>query len=317
MGAGIDPRSRIFVAGHTGLVGSALCRRLHTDGYTSVLTATRAELDLRDQAAVERWFDLNRPEYVFMAAGTVGGIRANATRPAEFIYDNLAMHTAVTHAAYRSGARKLLLLGSACAYPKECPQPITEECLLTGPLETTSEPYALAKIAAMAMGRAYRSQYGCHVISAIPSTLYGPHDNFKVTSAHVLPAMIHRLHQAKIAQVPEVTFWGTGTPLREFLHADDLADACLFLMANYDKATHINIGSGEEIAVHDLALLVRDIVYPEAVVRFDHTAPDGSPRKVLDVSRLHSLGWRHSTPLREGIADTYRWFTKYWTESNI
>ncbi len=317
MGAGLDPHARIFVAGHTGLVGSALCRRLRADGYTSVLTVDRADLDLRNQAAVEHWFLDYQPEYVFMAAGTVGGIRANAARPAEFIYDNLAMQMAVTHAAYRSGTRKLLVIGSSCAYPKDAPQPIVEGALLTGPLEPTSEPYALANIAAMAMGRAYRHQYGCNVISVIPGTVYGPHDNFDLAGGHVLPAMIHRLHQAKLDGAPAVGFWGTGTPLREFVHADDLADACLFLMAAYDDAGHINVGTGEEITIRDLALLIRDIVYPEAVVTFDHVSPDGSPRKVLDVSRLHHLGWRHSTPLSAGIEQTYRWFLEYWTKSNI
>jgi len=317
MGTRIDPHARIFVAGHTGLVGSALCRRLHADGYSSVLTADRADLDLRDQTAVDRWFAEHRPEYVFMAAGTVGGIQANASRPAEFIYDNLAMQMAVIQAAHRSGVRKLLLIGSSCVYPRDCPQPIKEECLLTGPLEPTSEPYALANIAAMAMGRAYRRQYGCRVISVIPGTVYGPHDNFDLASGHVLPAMLHRLHQARVSGTPSVTFWGTGTPIREFLHADDLADACLFLMAEYDEAEPINVGTGEEIAMQDLALLIRDIVYPEAAVTFDHTAPDGTPRKVLDVTRLHRLGWRHTTPLSAGVESTYRWFCKYWTKSNI
>ncbi len=304
----MEHNARIFVAGHNGLVGSALCRRLRTAGFSSVLTVDRGELDLRDQPAVERWFRANRPEYVFMAAGTVGGIMANATRPAEFIYDNLAMQLAVANAAYLTGTGKLLMLGSSCVYPRECPQPIKEEYLLTGPLEPTNEPYALAKIAAIVMGRAYRTQYGCDVISVMPSNLYGPHDNFDVTSGHVLPAMIHRFHQARIRGERALTFWGTGAPLREFLHVDDMADACVFLMAGYDLAALVNIGTGEEISIRELAHLVRDIVHPDATVTFDRVKPDGCPRKVLDVSRLHQLGWRHSISLREGVAQTYAWF---------
>ena len=300
--------ARIFVAGHKGLVGSALCRRLHAAGYTAVLTADRAELDLRDRAAVECWFRDNRPEYVFMAAGTVGGIMANATRPAEFIFDNLAMQIAVAHAAYLSGTTKLLMLGSSCIYPRECPQPIKEEYLLTGPLEPTNEPYALAKIAAIVMGRAYRTQYGCQVLSVMPCNLYGPHDNFDVTSGHVLPAMIHRFHQARLKGERALTFWGTGAPMREFLHVDDMADACLYLMAHYNDGEHINIGTGEEISIRDLALLVRDVVHPDATVAFDHEKPDGCPRKVLDVSKLHRLGWRHAMALRAGVLQTYEWF---------
>jgi len=306
----MEPGARIFVAGHKGLVGSALCRRLRADGYTSILTVDRAGLDLRDRAAVERWFRDNRPEYVFMAAGTVGGIMANATRPAEFIFDNLAMQIAVAHAAYLSGTKKLLMLGSSCIYPRDCPQPIKEEYLLTGPLEPTNEPYALAKIAAIVMGRAYRTQYGCQVLSVMPSNLYGPHDNFDVASGHVLPAMIHRFHQARLEGEGALTFWGTGAPLREFLHVDDMADACLYLMSRYNDGAHINIGTGEEISIRDLALLVRDVVHPDATVAFDHEKPDGCPRKVLDVSKLHRLGWRHSMELRAGVLKTYRWFVE-------
>ena len=310
MGTIVKHNARIFVAGHNGLIGSALCRRLRPSGYESVLTVDRSELDLCDQAAVARWFRANQPEYVFMAAGTVGGIMANATRPAEFIYDNLAMQLAVAHAAHLSGTTKLMMLGSSCVYPRECPQPIKEEYLLTGPLEPTNEPYALAKIAAIVMGRAYRTQYGSDVISVMPSNLYGPHDNFDMAGGHVLPAMIHRLHLAKIRGHRELTFWGTGAPLREFLHVDDMADACLFLMRGYDEAMPVNIGTGEEITIRDLARLVRDVVYPEAVVTFDRVKPDGCPRKVLDVSRLHRLGWRHSISLREGVTQTYQWFER-------
>jgi GDP-L-fucose synthase len=300
--------ARIFVAGHTGLVGAALCRRLQADGYTHVLTAGRDALDLRDRAAVERWCMEHRPEYILMAAGTVGGIMANSTRPAEFIFDNLAMQIAVAHAAYLCGTHKLLMLGSSCIYPRECPQPIKEEYLLTGPLEPTNEAYALAKIAAIVMGRAYRTQYGCQVISAMPSNLYGPHDNFDLTSAHVLPALIHRFHEAKRTGQRALTFWGTGAPMREFLHVDDMADACVFLMTHYHDAEHINIGTGEEISIRDLAHLIRDVVHPDAIATFDHDKPDGCPRKVLDVSKLHGLGWRHTRSLPAGIAETYAWF---------
>jgi len=308
MGADMHRDARIFVAGHKGLVGSALYRRLHADGYTDILTANRTDLDLRDRAAVERWCLQHRPEYIFMAAGTVGGIMANATRPAEFIFDNLAMQIAVAHAAYLAGTTKLLMLGSSCIYPRECPQPIKEEYLLTGPLEPTNEAYALAKIAAIVMGRAYRTQYGCKVISAMPSNLYGPHDNFDLTSAHVLPALIHRFHEAKRTGQRALTFWGTGAPLREFLHVDDMADACLYLMTHYDDGEHVNIGTGEEISIRDLAHLIRDVVHPDATVTFDHDKPDGCPRKMLDVSKLHGLGWRHRRSLSAGIADTYVWF---------
>ena len=278
-----------------------------------MLTVDRNALDLRNQTAVESWFRAHRPEYVFMAAGTVGGIMANATRPAEFIYDNLAMQSAVIHAAHASGTRKLMLLGSSCAYPRECPQPIKEEYLLGGRLEPTNEPYALAKIAAIAMGQAYRAQYGFRVISVMPCNLYGPHDNFDVDSSHVLPAMIHRFHLAKVCGERNLGFWGTGTPLREFLHVDDMADACVLLMAGYDEAAPINIGTGEEISIRDLALLVRDIVHPDAIVTFDGDSPDGCPRKVLDVSRLHGLGWRQSRSLRDGVTETYRWFLEQMT----
>lgn len=300
--------ARIFVAGHTGLVGSALCRRLDADGFTQVLTVGRSELDLRDRTAVERWCLDQRPEFIFMAAGTVGGIIANSTRPAEFMFDNLAMQIAVAHAAYLCGATKLLMLGSSCIYPRECPQPIKEEYLLSGPLEPTNEAYALAKIAAIVMGRAYRAQYGCNVISVMPSNLYGPHDNFDLTNAHVLPALIRRFHEARCVGQRALTLWGTGAPSREFLHVDDLADACLFLMTHYNDAGHINVGTGEETSIRALAHLVRDVVHPGATISFDHHAPDGCPRKVLDVSKLRALGWRHTIALPEGVAHTYQWF---------
>jgi len=300
----------IFVAGHRGLVGSALVRRLTRAGYTNLLTATRDQVDLRDQAAVNYWFRASRPEYVFHAAGTVGGILANSTRPAEFIYDNMMMHATVVHAAYLHGVKKLLYLGSSCIYPRECPQPIKEEYLLTGPLEPTNEAYALAKIAGIKLCQTYRAQYGCDFISAMPTNLYGEHDNFDLTSSHVVPALIRRFHDAKIRGERDIVAWGSGTPKREFLHVDDLADACLFLMERYEGAAHINVGTGEDLTIADLTDLVRSIVYPDAAVVFDRSKPDGSPRKLLDVSRLHALGWRHTIGLADGIADTYRWFVE-------
>ena len=304
----LERDARIFVAGHTGLVGSAIGRRLRAAGFTEILTATRRELDLRDQGAVDRWFSANRPEFVFLVAGTVGGILANSTRPAEFIYDNMMIHATVVHAAHREGVGKLLYLGSSCIYPRECPQPMKEEYLLTGPLEPTNEAYAIAKIAGIKLCQAYRRQYGCDFISAMPTNLYGPGDNFDLSSSHVLPALIRKFHDAKAAGRGEVVIWGTGTPRREFLHVDDLADACVFVMENYDDELHINVGTGEDLSIRDLGELVRAIVYPQARLVFDASKPDGTPRKLLDVSRLHALGWRHRIPLAQGIATTYEWF---------
>jgi len=304
----IDRSTRIFVAGHTGLVGSAVLRRLEAEGFSNVLTATREQLDLRDQAAVNYWFRANRPELVFLVAGTVGGILANSTRPAEFIYDNMMIHATVVHASYLYEARKLLYLGSSCIYPRDCTQPMREEHLLSGYLEPTNEPYAIAKIAGIKLCQAYRKQYGCDFISAMPTNLYGPNDNFDLESSHVLPAIIRKFHEAKEQSEPTVTIWGTGSPQREFLHVDDLADACLFLMRAYDEEPHINVGTGEDLSIAELAELVREVVYPEAELVFDASKPDGTPRKLLDVSRLHALGWRHTMGLREGIGSTYQWF---------
>jgi GDP-L-fucose synthase len=310
----ISKDARIYVAGHAGLVGSAVTRRLRGGGYTNLLTAERDDLDLRDQGAVNRWFETNRPEYVFLVAGTVGGILANSARPAEFIYDNLMIHATVVHAAYREGVRKLLYLGSSCIYPRECPQPMKEEYLLTGLLEPTNEPYAVAKIAGIKLCQAYRHQYGCDFISAMPTNLYGPNDNFDLTSSHVLPALIRKFHDAKADGRGEVVIWGTGSPRREFLHVDDLADACLFIMEYYDRDLHINVGTGEDLSILELAEMVRDVVFPEAGLTFDTSKPDGTPRKLLDVSRLQGLGWHHRISLRDGIAATYQWFLDHHAE---
>ena len=308
----LSPESRVFVAGHRGLVGSAILRRLDAEGFRNVLVATRDQLDLRDQAAVHYWFRANRPEYVFLVAGTVGGILANSTRPAEFLYDNMMIHGTVVHAAHLFGARKLLYLGSSCIYPREAAQPMREEHLLTGPLEPTNEPYAIAKIAGIKLCQAYRRQYGSDFISAMPTNLYGPNDNFDLTSSHVLPAMIRKFHDAKAEGRRDVTIWGTGTPRREFLHVDDLADACVFLMRHYSEASHVNVGTGQDLTLRELAEMVREIVYPQAEIGHDTTKPDGTPRKLLDVSRLHALGWRHRVALREGIASSYEWFLAHY-----
>jgi GDP-L-fucose synthase len=309
------PDSRVYVAGHRGLVGSAILRRLDADGYRNVLTATREQLDLRDQAAVNYWFKANRPECVFLVAGTVGGILANATRPAEFIYDNMMIHATVVHAAHQFGVRKVLYLGSSCIYPRECPQPIREDCLLTGRLEATNEAYAIAKIAGIKLCQAYRRQYGDNFISAMPTNLYGPNDNFDPSSSHVLPALIRKFNDAKNSAAGEVVVWGSGTPRREFLHVDDLADACVFLMSRYDDDDHVNLGSGKDISIRELAEMVRDEVYPQARLVFDASKPDGTPRKLLDVSRLHALGWEHRIGLREGIAQTNGWYLQHRAEA--
>jgi GDP-L-fucose synthase len=300
--------ARIFVAGHAGLVGSALVRRLRRDGYGNLLFARRSQLDLRDQAAVNYWFRANEPEYVFLVAGTVGGIMANSTRPAEFLYDNMLIHGTVVEASRKANVEKLLYLGSSCIYPRHATQPIAEDQLLTGPLEPTNEGYALAKITGIKLCEFFRQQYGCNFISAMPTNLYGPNDNFDLQSSHVLPALMRKFHDAKVDRADAVEVWGTGSPMREFLHVDDLADACLYLMDHYDEPGHINVGTGEDLPIRELAEIVRDVVYPDSELIFDSSKPDGMPRKVLDVTKLHKLGWKHSIPLREGIEATYAWF---------
>ena len=300
--------SKIFVAGHRGLVGGAILRHLQAAGYHNLLVAGREELDLRDQAAVNYWFKANHPEYVFLVAGTVGGILANSTRPAEFIYDNMMIHATVVDAAYRHGATKLLYLGSSCIYPRMANQPITENELLTGPLEPTNESYAIAKIAGIKLCDSYREQYGCNFISAMPTNLYGPGDNFDLDSGHVLPALMRKFSEARERGTGAVTIWGTGSPRREFLHVDDLADSCLFLMDHYESAGPINVGTGVDVTIRELAESIRDVVNPDVELIFDTSKPDGTPRKVLDVSKLTNLGWTAKIELRDGIESTYRWY---------
>ncbi len=304
----IDRQAPVFVAGHGGLVGSAIVRRLEADGFADLRTVGRDALDLRDQAAVDVWFDAERPRYVFLVAGTVGGIHANSTRPAEFLYDNLMIHSTVVQAAHRTGVDKLLYLGSSCIYPRHADQPITEEALLAGPLEPTNEGYALAKIAGIKLCETYRRQYGDDFISAMPTNLYGPGDNYDLEGGHVVPALMRRFHEAREAGDGSVTVWGTGTARREFLHVDDLADACLFLMDRYSEIGHVNVGTGVDLTIRELAETVRDLVHPEGKLVFDTSRPDGMPRKVLDVSRLTDLGWTATTSLADGLADTYRWY---------
>lgn len=296
---------KIYIAGHRGMVGSAIYRKLQQNGYKDIVTRTSRELDLRDQAAVRNFFDKERPAHVFLAAAKVGGILANNTYRGEFLYDNLMIQNNVIDSAYRTGAEKLLFLGSSCIYPKLAPQPLKEDYLLTGLLEETNEPYAIAKIAGIKLCDAYRSQYGCNFISVMPTNLYGPNDNYDLQNSHVLPALIRKFHEARINAAPSVTLWGTGKPRREFLHADDLADACFFLMQQYNEPGLVNIGTGEDLEIGELARLVKRIVgYPGDIVH-DLSKPDGTPRKLMDVSRLHSFGWKASISLEDGIRRVY------------
>jgi len=304
----MNPESSIFVAGHRGLVGSAIVRRLRASGFRNLVLRDRAELNLTRQAAVESFFAEARPEYVFFAAAKVGGILANDTYPAEFLQDNLVIQTNIIDAAYRNGTRKLLFLGSSCIYPKHAPQPMPEDCLLTGPLEPTNEWYAIAKIAGLKMCQAYRKQYGFNAISAMPTNLYGPGDNFSLKTSHVLPALLRKVHEAKEGRASEVEVWGTGKPRREFLHVDDLADACLFLMRNYDGDGWVNVGWGRDETIAELADTIRRVVGFTGSLRFDSSKPDGTPRKLLDTTRLAALGWAPKIGLEAGIRSTYEWF---------
>lgn len=304
----MDKGSSIYIAGHRGLVGSAIARRLRAEGFTNILTRTHKELDLLEQAAVRRFFEIEKPEYVFLAAAKVGGIHANDSYPAEFIRDNLYIQTNVIDAAWKSGVKKLCFLGSSCIYPKLAPQPINEEHLLTGPLEPTNEWYAIAKIAGIKMCQAYRRQYGFSAISLMPTNLYGPGDNFDLANSHVLPALLRKFHEAKENGAPEVVVWGTGRPRREFLHVDDMADASVHLMQVYDEEQIVNVGVGQDVTIAELAEHVRDAVGFEGRVVFDPSMPDGTPRKLLDVTRLHATGWQAKIPLDEGIRQTYEWY---------
>lgn len=304
----MQTNSKIFVAGHRGLVGSALIRKLQSIGHTNIVTVSKSELDLRDQSAVAEWFAAERPEYVFLAAAKVGGINYNKTYPAEFIYDNLQIQNNVIQSSYINGCKKLMFLGSACIYPKVTPQPIREEYLLSAPLEPTNEGYALAKIAGLRMCELYNRQYGFNAISVMPANLYGIHDNFNVEQCHVIPAMIRKFHDAKLNNSESVTLFGDGSPTREFLHVDDLADALVFLMNNFNSPEHINIGSGDEYSIMELANIVKDVVGYSGTIQWDTSKPNGTPRRKLDISKLSVLGWKPQTDLFVGLRETYEWF---------
>jgi len=312
----MEKNAKIFVAGHRGLVGSALVRNLQSKGYTNLLLRTHAELDLTRQAEVEAFFEQEKPEYVFLSAAKVGGIMANNTQPAEFIYINLQIQNNIIHSAYKSGVKKLLFLGSSCIYPKMAEQPMKEESLLTGLLEPTNEPYALAKISGIKMCQSYNRQYGTNFIAVMPTNLYGPEDNFELTGSHVLPALIRKFHEAKISGAPTVTAWGTGSPRREFLYVDDMADGCVFMMEHYNPTKEenekgpifMNLGTGEDITIKELTEMVKETTGFTGEIIWDTTKPDGTPRKLLDMSRLHNLGWKHKVDLKQGIELSYQWF---------
>lgn len=300
--------SKVYIAGHRGMVGSAICRKLEKEGYSNLITKTSSELDLRDQAAVANFFEHEKPAFVFLAAAKVGGIIANNTYRADFLYENLQIQNNIIRSAYLNKVEKLLFLGSSCIYPKMAPQPLKEEYLLTGLLEPTNEPYAIAKIAGIKMCDAYRAQYGCNYISVMPTNLYGFNDNYHPQNSHVLPALIRRFHEAKVQKLPSVTIWGTGSPRREFLFADDLAEACYYLMNNYDEEGLVNIGTGEDMTIKDLAFLIKEIVGFKGEINFDTSKPDGTPRKLMDVTKLHNKGWKHTIELPEGVAMAYKDF---------
>ena len=304
----MNKSSKIYIAGHRGMVGSALLRKLLADGFTNFVVKTSSELDLRNQEAVARFFEEEKPEYVFLAAAKVGGILANNTYRGAFLYENLMIQNNIIHSSYLNGVKKLLFLGSSCIYPKMAPQPLKEDYLLTGILEPTNEPYAIAKIAGIKMCDAYRSQYGCNFISVMPTNLYGPNDNYDLKNSHVLPAMIRKFHEAKINNEPSVTIWGTGKPKREFLHADDLAAACVYLMQNYNEEGLVNIGTGEDVEIGELAEMVKKVVGFTGTIENDLSKPDGTPRKLMDVSKLHGFGWKHTIDLFEGLKSVYKEF---------
>jgi GDP-L-fucose synthase len=306
----LEKESKIYVAGHRGMVGSAIVRKLTSLGYANLLTRTSAELDLRNQQQVADFFDIEKPEYVFLAAAKVGGIVANNTYRADFLYENLAIQNNIIHGSYLNKVKKLMFLGSSCIYPKLAPQPLKESYLLSGYLEPTNEPYAIAKIAGIKMCEAYRAQYGCNFISVMPTNLYGTNDNYDLVNSHVLPAMIRKFHEAKEKSASEMSLWGTGSPMREFLHADDLAEACLFLMENYNESELVNIGTGEDVTIKNLAALVKQIVGFQGEIMWDTSKPDGTPRKLMDVSKLHGLGWHHKIALEDGIKLAYQDFLK-------
>ena len=306
----MELNSKIYIAGHRGMVGSAIMRNLQSKGYKNIITRTSKELDLRNSQAVSDFFATEKPDYVFLAAAKVGGIQANNIYRADFIYENLMIQNNVIHNAYVNEVKKLMFLGSSCIYPKMAPQPLKEEYLLTGLLEETNEPYAIAKIAGIKMCESYKRQYGCNFISVMPTNMYGPNDNYNLNNSHVLPALIRKFHDAKENNLPSVEMWGTGTPMREFLHADDLGDACVFLMNTYDGEQFVNIGSGTDLTIKDLALLIKDIVGYKGEIVHDLSKPDGTPRKLMDVSYLHSLGWKHKIELPEGIKQVYDDFKK-------
>jgi GDP-L-fucose synthase len=307
----MEKNAKIYIAGHRGMVGSAIHRKLQKEGFTNIVTRVSAELDLRNQNDVAQFFEQEKPDYVFLAAAKVGGIIANNTYRADFLYENLQIQNNVIHSSYLNGVKKLMFLGSSCIYPKLAPQPLKEEYLLTGLLEPTNEPYAIAKIAGIKMCDAYRAQYGCNYISVMPTNLYGYNDNYHPQNSHVLPALIRRFHEAKIENKPDVTIWGTGSPKREFLFADDLAEACYYLMQNYDEEGLVNIGTGEDISIKDLAILIKDIIGYQGEIKFDSSKPDGTPRKLMDVSKLHSKGWKHTIELEDGIKLAYQDFLSH------
>ncbi|MEY3178141.1 MAG: hypothetical protein RJB42_382 [Bacteroidota bacterium] len=302
----MNKEAKIYIAGHRGMVGSAIHRKLTSLGYSNIVTRTSAELDLRIQERVNEFFEAERPAYVFLAAAKVGGILANNTYRADFIYENIMIQSNIIHSSYATGVKKLMFLGSSCIYPKLAPQPLKEDYLLTGLLEPTNEPYAIAKIAGIKMCDAYRSQYGCDFISVMPTNLYGPNDNYDLQNAHVLPSLVRKFHEAKINNAPEVSIWGSGSPKREFLHADDLADACVFLMNTYSDEGLVNIGTGEDISISDLALMIKEVVGYEGAIVYDASKPDGTPRKLMDVSKLSKLGWSYTISLKKGLEMVYQ-----------